>query len=92
MTDTHNPAPPRWLPFVNLALAVIGTIGIVGGALTTFGGWRSNVDGKLNEHEKRLIVVETSDRANLPVFYRLQTNVEYLVERARKQDDQGRGR
>ena len=84
-----DPVPaPRWLPFINLALAVLGTVGVIGGALLAFGGWRGTIDRAIAEQDKRLTVVEQA----MPDFYRTQQDVHYLAERARDQDQRQRGR
>lgn len=93
MTEPST-ATPKWTALVSLALACVGTTGILSGGLITYGGWRSTVDDKLTEHDKRLTVVETTQRANLPTFYKMQSDLGYLADQARRQEtrDQERRR
>lgn len=88
MTEVTPASPPRWIPFVTVILAIIGSSTILTGLVFSMGGWRSHVDGSLADLDKRLTVTEQTQRANLPSFYAMQRDVAYLAERARADEEQ----
>lgn len=92
MASSPPLAPPRWIPFVTVILAIMGTTTIITGLMFSIGGWRSTVDGKLDELDKRVTVTEQTQRTNLPSFYALQRDVAYLAERARQQEQREQAR
>jgi hypothetical protein len=65
----------------------LGTIGMILGLFLTIGGWRTAVDLKIEDHEKRLVAAEANQRTYIPVLVGMQKDVSYLAERARRDDD-----
>lgn len=85
------PAQPRLTALVATLGTVFGAILTLGGLLITFGGWRATVDSRDAELDRRLTVVEQTQRTNLPIFAAMQRDVSYLADRARR-DDEARDR
>lgn len=66
---------------------MIGSGATIGGLLLTIGGWRATVDERQDNFDRRLEIVEQTQRTNLPIFAGMQKDVSYLAERARREDD-----
>lgn len=83
MTDTTA----RATPLIGALGAIIGAVLAIGGMLLAVGGWRGEVDQRDAELERRLGVVEQTQRINLPIFAGMQRDISFLAERARREDD-----
>ncbi len=93
MADTQTvvvaqPAgPPRWIPIVTVILGILGTVGLLVGALLAIGAWRAQVDASLASLGKRMDQAETNQKTYIPVLIGLSKDVTFLAERARREDE-----
>jgi len=99
MTDTALAAPtqtvvvaqpaaaPRWIPLVTVILGIVGTVGVIGGALLTIGAWRAEVNVSIADLKNRMTQAESNQRTYIPVLIGLSKDVTYLAERARREDE-----
>ena len=78
MSEPANPAP-RWPSYVGLA-----GIGItMAGVLMATGAWKQRTD----DLDRRVTKVESIQQTNLPLFWGMQTDLKYLADRARRDED-----
>jgi len=78
---------PRWLAVIPVILGVLGTCGVLIGALVTLGAWRAGVDLSLANLDKRMDQAEANQKTYIPVLIGLSKDVTYLAERARREDE-----
>ena len=93
---SETTAPPRWIPFVTVILAIMGTAGVVGGMLIAIGNWRGGVDRDIAQLKAQASQAEANDRTYIPILVGMTRDVSSLAERARREDEaaasRGRGR
>lgn len=93
MSDTQvnatviQPAAPRWPSMVPILTALLGALVTIGGLLIAVGGWRAEVDAQLADLNRRMEVAEGNQRTYIPILVKMTSDVSYLADRARREDD-----
>lgn len=87
MASVPPNAPPRWTSFAGVITGIAALAITLVGALIAIGVWRGAVDDHLATLDKRMDQAESNQRTYIPILVGLSTDVKYLAERARREDD-----